>query len=159
MKKHLLLLLFLPLLPAPAKAQEVYNFVLESATRVVNSPTSNFTQTRIAQFKRTALLYLRRKAFERREQVTEQFLNEQAYCMSEFIALFFGEILKDNSLPDAKRKRKIMLFMDASASNPLFGDTDLETVHSYIKEGTELTPFSLDTDWTKAYAAVQAELR
>lgn len=158
MKRHLLLLL-LPLLSAHLNAQEVYNFVLENATRVVNTPTSGFTQTKIAQFKRTALLYLRKKAFETQEQVTEQFLNEQAYYLSEFLALFFGEILKDNHLPDEQRRHKILLFMEASLSNPLFNDPDLETARSYIEEGTELTPFSLDTDWIKAYDAMKAQLQ
>ena len=49
--------------------------------------------------------------------------------------------------------------MVASCSNPLFNDPDKETVNSYINEGNELTPFCLDTDWEKAYAAAKAQLK
>ena len=34
-----------------AKAQVVYNTVLDNATRVINSPTSGYTQAQIAKFK------------------------------------------------------------------------------------------------------------
>lgn len=50
------------------------------------------------------------------------------------------------------------MFMSASLCNPLFGDPDEETTHAYIKDGSELTPFSLDTDWQKAYYAAKAQL-
>ena len=52
-----------------------------------------------------------------------------------------------------------MLFMDASISNPMFDDNDEETTMSYVKDGNELTPFSLNTDWQKAYAAVKSQLK
>ena len=45
--------------------------------------------------------------------------------------------------------------MDASKSNPLFDDEDTETTDSYILEGNQLTPFSLNTDWPRAYAAAK----
>ena len=88
-------------------------------------------------------------------EVTDQFLNTQAYYMSEFITLFFDEILKSKKQDCEKKKAKIMLFMDASKSNPLFDDTDTETTDSYILEGNQLTPFSLNTDWPRAYAAAK----
>ena len=133
MLKISLILLFLLSCGTTAKTQEVYNYVLNNAIRTVQSPTSGFTQTRIAQFKQTALTYLRKKATETMPEVTDQFLNTQAYYMSEFITLFF----------------------DASKSNPLFDDTDTETTDSYILEGNQLTPFSLNTDWPRAYAAAK----
>ena len=58
-----------------------------------------------------------------------------------------------------KRKEKIMLFMDASVSNPMFDDKDQETTMSYINEGGELTPFCLNTDWQKAYAAAKSQTK
>ncbi len=88
-------------------------------------------------------------------EVTDQFLNTQAYYMSEFITLFFHEILKSKKQDSEKKKAKIMLFMDASKSNPLFDDEDTETTDSYILEGNQLTPFSLNTDWPRAYAAAK----
>lgn len=139
-------------------AQDVYNYVLESSTRVVNTPTSNFTNVRIAQFKRTALVYLKAKAFETQEQVTEDFLNTQAYYLSEFVTLFFNELIKSKNDSEEMKKAKIDLFMDASFSNPLFNDSDTETVHAYVKEEGEITPFSLDTDWMKAFVAATVVL-
>lgn len=141
------------------RSQEVYNYVLENATRMVNSPTTNFTQTRIAQFKRTTLIYMKSKAFETMPTVTEEFLNTQAYFLSEFLSFFFDEILRDRKLDEETRKQKIFLFMDASVSNPLFNDPDTETTLSYIKEGSELTPFSIDTDWQKAFVAVKDNIK
>lgn len=151
-------LLALLLAPNTLKAQEVYNMVLENATQTVNSPSKSFTQVKIAQFKRTALVYLKKKAFENSKEVKEEFLNTQAYYLSEFIFLFFTQILKDHKLSDEERRKKIYLFMDASLSNPLFNDPDTETTQSYIKEGSELTPFSLDTDWQKAWHAAKSQL-
>lgn len=155
MLKISLILLFILSSGTTAKTQEVYNYVLNNAIRTVQSPTSGFTQTRIAQFKQTALTYLRKKATETMPEVTDQFLNTQAYYMSEFITLFFDEILKSKKQDSEKKKAKIMLFMDASKSNPLFDDEDTETTDSYILEGNQLTPFSLNTDWPRAYAAAK----
>lgn len=141
------------------QAQEVYNLVLENATRMVNTPSTNFTQTRISQFKRTTLIYMKTKALETMPEVKEDFLNTQAYYLSEFLSLFFDEILKDHKLDPESRKQKIYMFMETSLANPLFNDPDTETTHSYINEGTELTPFSLDTDWQKAYTAAKENLK
>lgn len=137
------------------RAQEVFNMVLQSATRVVNSPTSNFTATRVAQFKRTALTYMREKAFERSDSVKADFLDTQAYYLSEFTTLFFNEILR---VQGPERKERIYLFMQASTECPLWNDPDEETTHAYII-ADELTPFSLDTDWEKAFALAQVLLR
>ena len=50
------------------------------------------------------------------------------------------------------------MFMDASVSNPLFEDADEDNTMSYIIKGGELTPFCLNTDWQKAYAAAHSQL-
>lgn len=160
--------LSLPLVPGNVDAQELYNFVVESSRRTLDSPTTGYTQTRIAQFKLTALTYLKSQAFERQEEVTETFLSTQAYYLSEFITLFLTEVLdvpaegkergKGKGKAKEKARSRTALFMDASLSNPLFSDTDEETTLAYVKEGTEITPFSLDTDWQKAYLAVKEEI-
>lgn len=149
-------LLLLCLSAAAAQAQEVYDFVLENAARVANSPGSSFAQAKIAQFKHTALVYLRAKAEETMPQVSGDFLDEQASCMSEFIALFVQDARKSKSRTDEERRGRIQLFTDASLSNPLFRDADTRTVHAFIDDGSDIMPFSLDTDWVKAYAAAKA---
>lgn len=155
MKKILLVIISFILLPGFSAAQEVYNYLLDATTRTVNNPMSSYTQTRIAQFKRTALIYMKSKAFETMPEVTEQFLNTQAYYLSEFVTLFFDEIIKDKKLSERKRKQKVCLFMDASKSFPMFNDPDTETVDAYIIDGNELTPFCLDTNWQQAYVGVK----
>ena len=158
MKKIFYLSLLLCFLPLKMSAQEVYNYLLDATTNTVNNPTNSYTQVRIAQFKRTALVYMKRKAFEQMPEVTEEFLNKQAYYMSEFVALFFDEILKGRKEKENKRLAKINLFMNTSKAYPLFDDPDTDVTESYIIEGNEITPCSLNTDWQKAYGAVKVEL-
>lgn len=159
--KHLYLFLILFALNGfEGKAQEVYKMVLDNSTRTLNSPTAGFTQTQVAQFKQTALIYMRKKAFEQKDEAEiADLLNTQAYFLSEFISFFFDEILKSKRLSEDKRKKRIMLFMDASVSNPLFDDNDEETTLSFINSGGEITPFSLNTDWQKAYLAAKSVLK
>lgn len=157
--KRLLLTLLLFGATMAGKAQEVYNYVLENATRVVNSPTSSFTQTRIAQFKRTALIYMNSKSENATRTLTVDDLNNQAYYLSEFITLFFSEYLKASKAGEIQRKETVKIFMGSSLNNPLFNDPDTETTQSYIQEGSELTPFSLDTDWQKAYVSATVLLK
>ena len=137
----------------------MYNLVLNNATRIVNNPTCSYTQIQIAQFKRTALIYMKTKAFEETDSVPSNFLDTQAYYLSEFITLFFNDVVTSKRLSDEKRKKRIMMFTDASISNPMFEDTDQETTLAFIKDGGELTPFSIDTDWQKAYTAAIAQLK
>ena len=75
------------------------------------------------------------------------------------MTLYHTELVKSAKSSGEERSKLVMIFLDATVSNPLFGDTDEEVIYAYIKEGTELTPFSLDTDWQKAFAAVKSQLK
>ena len=152
MKHIFILVLGLILGTTNAEAQDVYNLVLGSATRIINNPTSNFTNVQIAQFKRTALTYMKSKALEISDTIPSALLDTQAYYMSEFITLFIDDIVKSKRLSDDKRKQRILMFT-------LFNDPDKDTTMSFMTDGNELTPFSLDTDWHKAYAAAISQLR
>lgn len=140
-------------------AQEIYKIVYKNAEQIVNDPNSGVTKARIAQFKVSQLTYLYQKAFETMPEVTDRFLDVQAYYLTEFMSLYQAELVKSSKETPEERAKKVMIFLDATVSNPLFNDTDEETIYAYIKEGTELTPFSLDTDWQKALAAVKAQLK
>ena len=150
--------LLLGVLAMGANAQEIYKIVYKNAEQIVNDPNSGVTKARIAQFKVSQLTYLYQKAFETMPEVTDRFLDVQAYYLTEFMSLYQAELVKSSKDTPEERAKKVMIFLDATVSNPLFGDTDEETIYAYIKEGTELTPFSLDTDWQKALAAVKAQL-
>ena len=132
-------------------AQEVYNYVMQSSVRIVDDPLSSFTHTRIAQFKKTTLLYIKSKAEETMPVITETFLNEQAYYLSEFVANFLEEVLDDSKRKKSEKKRVILNYINASLMNPLFYDPNVETTEVYLRDNDELTPFSLNTDWKKAY--------
>lgn len=143
-----------------AKAQEVYNYVLNNATRTVNNPIANFTQTQLAQFKRTALVYLRDKARQESDTISSLFLDTQAYYLSEFVELYIEDVLKSRKMNNEERNKRILVFTDASISNPLFNDSDQDTTLSFIKSGgEEITPFSLDTDWEKAFYAAKSQIK
>ena len=156
--KTILTTLLLAVFTMGASAQEIYKIVYQNAEQVINDPTSSITKAKIAQFKLSQLTYLRQKAFETMPEVTDRFLDVQAYYLTEFMALYQAELVKSATKSVEERSKLAMIFLDATVSNPLFGDTDEETIYAYIKEGTELTPFSLDTDWQKALAAVKSQL-
>ena len=156
--KTILTTLLLVVFTMGASAQEIYKIVYQNAEQVINDPTSSITKAKIAQFKLSQLTYLRQKAFETMPEVTDRFLDVQAYYLTEFMALYQAELVKSATKSAEERSNLAMIFLDATVSNPLFGDTDEETIYAYIKEGTELTPFSLDTDWQKALAAVKSQL-
>ena len=154
--KKIIFFFFLSALPLCVNAQKVFNLVIQSADRTISDPNSSYAMTQMAQFKKTALVYLRNKAFETQPEVKEAFLDEQEYYLSEFISLYVNELLKTKELTKKEQKEKVKMFMQASSSNPLFNDTNTEVSESFIISGNELTPFSLDTDWEKAFAAAKA---
>ncbi len=157
--KHLIVLLtFICCAITTSHAQSVYDYVLNNATRIVNSPVSSFTQTQIAQFKRTALVYMKRKAYEETDTIPSLFLDTQAYYLSEFVTLFFEHVSKGKRTTEDKLQKRVMIFTDATISNPMFNDPDKETTLSFILNHGEITPFSLDTDWEKAYFAAKSQI-
>lgn len=158
MKTFLLTLIFAAF-ALGGNAQEIYKLVYASAKSTLENPSTSLTKAKIAQFKLSQLTYLYKKAFETMPTVTDRFLDVQAYYLSEFMTLYQADLVKSSKLSGEARAKRVMIFLDATVSNPLFNDKDEDTIYAYIKEGTELTPFSLDTDWEKALAAVKAQLK
>lgn len=153
--KKLTLTFLLTLVAVAAPAQEIFKLVRDGAARAVNNPTNGIAVTMIAQFKLTTLNYIESKArnFAPTPAAADSLLDNQAYYLSEFIDLYIDEIVK--KMPKDEKRKRIILFMDASKSNPLFGDTDTELIDSYMKDGDQLTPFCIDTDWERALAAAK----
>jgi hypothetical protein len=158
MKTFLLSLLFATF-TLGGSAQEIYKLVYQSAKSTLENPATPLTKAKIAQFKLSQLTYLYQKAFDTMPEVTDRFLDVQAYYLSEFLTLYQADLVKSSKMSGEERAKRVMIFLDATVSNPLFNDKDEETIYAYIKEGTEITPFSLDTDWEKALAAVKAQLK
>lgn len=140
----------------PTRAQQVYDMVLESATRTVNNPTSNYTQVQIAQFKKTALTYMRQQAEQCDTVVHSSVLDYQAYYLNLFITSYLKQIINySGEHQKGMRQNIIRLFIKSSLDCPMWNDPDTETRQSYIGGNEEFTPFSLDTDWQKAYEESQ----
>lgn len=159
MLKKIFTLLFVVFSTATLPAQEIYNFVLESAQRTINNCSSSEMQVSIAQFKNTALVYLKSQAFAHQEEVSEDFLNTQAYYMSEFVTLFLSEVVAVQKKGKKVKEKTMLLFMEASLANPLFPDRDEETTLSYVNDPMSLTRFSLNTDWERAYEVAKEKLK
>lgn len=160
MKKFAIVMALLLSFSLSAGAQDIFKAILSDSRKVVNDPGSNAVLKRIAQFKVSDLGYIRDKAFEKSENVPVKFLDDQAYYMNQFVNSFIKDVLVNTSLSKAEKKKRIILFMDASCSNPLYKDTDTDLVNAYVNDSkNQFTPFCLDTDWPKAFAAVQSKLK
>ena len=102
---------------------------------------------------------MKQKAFDTMPEVTTNFLNTKAYYLSEFITLFFNELMKTKGLKEDKQQMCIMLFVKAANAHPQFKIVEEATAEDSISTGENLIPFSLNTDWEKAYEEVQEKLK
>lgn len=144
----------------PLDAQQVYEMVLASATQTVNNPTSNFTQVRLAQFKKTALTYMRQQAESADTAVKYSVLDYQAFYLNQFITSFLRQVIRYSGENQGGQRQAILrLFIQCSLDNPMWNDPDTATTQAYITENEELTPFSLDTNWQKAFEESEALLK
>lgn len=137
-----------------ANSQEVYNKLYNSATEVLNDPQAAEIKTKINYFYLTELNYLKAKAGAQMETVTTSFLDTQAYYLSEYVGAFFKDLSEAHRVSAECQKDITMAYINATLSNSLFEDSDTEKVHSFIGDQEYLTPFSLDTNWEKAYKEI-----
>ena len=159
MKKCLLLVVFLCSSALSLQAQQVFDIVMDNASRTVNNPTSSFSQVKLAQFKKTALTYMRQQ--EAADSLIDfRVLDNQAFYLSQFITLYLKEFIKYSTSADGQQLSSVVkLFIKASLDCPMWNDSDIATTQAYVGDNEELTPFSLDTDWQKAYEEAQFLLK
>lgn len=150
MRKTILFLGFLAFCSVNTQAQEVYNYLVKKATEKINSPYTNDYELKKYEFELTALNYIKNYAFKTNRSITTTFLDEQAYYLDCFILAY----MKQSSNRD---KNQIKNFISASLENPLFNDSDAATTQAYINEEGSLFPFSIDTDWIKAYQTIKEQ--
>lgn len=154
----LYLLLLVVSLAGETRAQDIYKTILADAETTMNDESNNIVVRKIATFKYDDLRYIYSKAVEGENEVTYKFLDDQAYYLSLFINSFISDVLLNESLSKSDKKKKINLYIDATGSNPLFNDTDKGLVNAYVNDSkNQYTPFCLDTDWVKAFAAVKSQ--
>lgn len=137
------------------QAQELYNEVLTKAENVVNDPKADDVSVKVNHFKSTALRYLRHMAVKNKPDMSAQFLDIQAYYMTDFLSKFFKDLAAVQNDNTRARKECIIMYVNASVGNPLFESADTETAESFIDDKDNLTPFSLNTDWQKACQAIE----
>lgn len=139
------------------KAQDVANEIKKISKSIADDQNKDLQSRRIAYFKVNAIDYLKMKMRDGMMNDSKntklyndniKMINEQSYAMYEYINLFIKK-LAEAKQPEAK-DAVMNSFKTTSISNPLFNDTDLELVQSYVNNEDYLTRFSLDTNWVKA---------
>ena len=150
MKKFFFIFLVFMALPTISWGESVFELELECAQRTLRSGRANYISVQFAQFQEVALLYLREK-----QQNT---LDTQALNMADFLSLYYMSFVND-TLTGEDYEVLRLIFRDVSLSTPCFYDANERiTLQFVLPEESKITPFSLDTDWTKAYQKIQNEL-
>lgn len=142
-----------------ANAQSLYKTVYDKATAVVNNPKSSEEATQVSQFEVTALNYISSQVQRRGLEKDSFFFDSQAVNLASFVTDFQYNLVKARAISTSKRLEVIKIYRDATMSNPLFNDTDKERAYCYINDTQTYTPFSLDTDWEKAYDQATAKVK
>lgn len=159
MRKLVLAVCLLAAGAVQAVAQNLYKTVYEGASAVVNNPKSSQEQIEINQFKVTVLNYLQDQVHRRALTKDSYFFDSQAVNMKCFVDDFIYNVTKARAISAAKRTEVIACYRDASLKNPLFNDLDKERTYCYVNDTRTFTPFSLDTDWEKAYEQASAKIK
>jgi len=156
--KHILFTL-LVIVCTSSNAQNLYKKVFNNAISVVNNVASNDQQIQINQYKITALNYITNQVKKRKLEKDSYFYDSQAVNLASFITDFETNVIKARSISTEKRLEVIACYRDASLSNPLFNDSDKETTYVYVNDKQTYTPFSLDTNWEKAYGIATEKMK
>ena len=159
MKQVFLTLLLAVAAVSSASAQSLYKKVFDNAIAVVNNAASNDQQIQVNQYKVTALNYISNLVKKRKLTKDSYFYDSQAVNLASFITDFETNIIKARAISTEKRLEVIKVYRDASLQNPLFGDEDKETTFVYVNDKQTYTPFSLDTNWEKAYEQATANIK
>ena len=159
MKKIVLSLLTMVLAMGSLNAQNLYRTVYDKATAVVNSANASEEELQLNQFKITCLNYINMMVQKQNLKKDNYFFDAQAVSLTSFVTDFQVNLYKARAISSEKRLEVIKIYQDATLLNPLFKDTDKERTQCYVNDKNSLTPFSLDTDWEKAYEQTTAKVK
>lgn len=151
MKRLFISLMLIIAVVSQMSAQSLFKRVHDNATAVVNNSSSSEQQIQINQFKVTALNYIMSQVKKSKQERDSYFYDSQAVNLSSFITDFETNIIKARQISTEKRLAVIKCYREASLQNPLFHDTNKERTYCYVNDTKTYTPFSIDTDWEKAY--------
>ena len=158
MKKFFIILAVIFISIENCDAQQYFKMIRDNANKVVNNPNSSEELIDINQFEITALNYIGAQVAKRGLDMPELFYDIQAVSLKLFVDDFLYNLLEARKISSAKKKEVIDCFQKASSQFPLFKDTDKRTTNIYMTNNS-LTPFSLDTDWEKAYELVSQKIK
>lgn len=151
MKRIVLSLLTMVLFAGSMNAQNLYRTVYDKATAIVNSANASEEELQLNQFKVTCLNYISMMVQQKNLKKDNYFYDSQAVSLTSFVTDFQVNLYKARAISTEKRLEVIKLYRDATLHNPLFKDTNTERTLCYVNDLNSLTPFSIDTDWEKAY--------
>lgn len=150
--KKMMLMAILCLATVNMSAQKVYNEILRLSRAGAADKTKDLATRRTYQFKVDELNYMLMKTRELEPNTKMSTIDKQAYAMYDFIDSFIASLASAKTA--RQRQAVIQAYKEATIHNPRFHDTDTDLVLSYYNRSDYPTPFSLDTDWVKARAAV-----
>ena len=128
--------------------------VLDNANRVIGTPTNGYIRTQVAAFQRSALIYMREKTAGMPAVEAGKLLDVQAYYLSEFSERLIGDVFLGKNRAGEKRIGRLRHYVEATEHHPLFSDPDSVATRVFCRDKETPTPFSLDTDWHKAFQDV-----
>lgn len=132
-------------------AQDVYNIIRQKAEDIVNNPRATQFDTKVNQFKLTALTYLTRKGAKNGE-MEAAVMDNQALAMNIFLTNYFKEI---RNIPEKDRMEVIKKYFKAAQANPMYEDNDRATTESFVTDPGGFTPFSINVNWEKALESLE----
>lgn len=159
MKKFLTTLVLTAAMTATCSAQSLFKTVYDNAISVVNNDQSSQEQIEVNQFEVTVLNYITTQVKKRALTKDGYFYDSQAVNLKSFVDDFLFYINKARKISTAKRQEVINCYRQASLDNALFGDLDKERTYCYVNDTRTYTPFSIDTDWAKAYDQASAKIK
>ncbi len=132
-------------------AQEVYNIIRQKAESIVNNPRASQFDTKVNQFKLTALTYLTRKG-AKNGQMEAAVMDNQALALNIFLTNYFKEI---KNIPEKERLEVIKKYFKAAQANPMYDDNDRAITESFVSDPGGFTPFSINVNWEKALETLE----
>jgi len=148
MKKLIIPTMVLAMLASEAKGQTLYQAVYDKAKSTVDNPAATEAEKQASLFKIKALDYLKQQGNIDGQKRDSYFFDSQAVNLTSFIEDFLTNTQTAAKASKAKEQEMIRCYTNAASKNPLF---PIEIENEKALPTESLIPFSVNTDWEKAY--------
>ena len=156
MKKTFIAFVLLCTSYATLQAQNVYNEILQTSTKVAQDKSNDLDKRKVATFKVDALKYMMMKTRELMPDISMRMVDAQAYAMYSFVNNYLKDLAKTKKKKDKELVKNI--YKEVTLRCPRFNDMDRDVVLAYYNNNNFLTQFALDCDWEKALKEVKKKL-